>query len=53
MKIGSYGVNTLQDNSPIYIVQKIKGSILLCSTKFDDPPCSWIKIQKKDFWLLA
>jgi hypothetical protein len=53
MKIGSYGVNTLNDNSPLYIVQKVKGSILFCSTKFDDPPCSWVRIQKDNFWCLA
>jgi hypothetical protein len=53
MKKGSFGVNTLQDNSPLYIVQRIKGAVLLCSTRFDDPPCSWVTIQKGDFWLLA
>ena len=53
MKKGSFGVNTLEDNSPLYVIQRIKGAVLLCSTRFDDPPCSWVTIQKGDFWLLA
>jgi hypothetical protein len=53
MKKGSYGVNTLEDNSPLYVIQRIRGDALLCSVRFDDPPCSWVTIQKGDFWLLA
>lgn len=53
MKKGSFGVNTLEDNSPLYVVHRIKGDVLLCSTRFDDPPCTWVKIRKDYFWLLA
>jgi hypothetical protein len=53
MKKGSFGVDLKNDASPVYVVQRVKGSTLLCSNRFDDPPCSWVKIQKKDFWLLA
>lgn len=50
---GSFGVNTLENNSPLYVIQRIKGSFLLCSTRFDDPPCSWVTIHKEDFWTLV
>ena len=53
MKKGSFGVNLNDDNSPMYIIQKVKGSNLLCSIRFDDPPCCWVTIYLDDFWILA
>lgn len=53
MKKGSFGVDLNNDNSPLYVVQQVQGLCLLCSTRFSDPPCSWVTIQKGDFWLLA
>jgi hypothetical protein len=51
--VGSFGLDLNDDLSPVYVVQGIKEQALLCSTRFDDPPCSWASIQIDDFWLLA
>jgi hypothetical protein len=53
MNKGSFGVDLKNDASPVYVVQRVKASTLLCSIKFDDPPGSWVTIHKDDFWLLA
>lgn len=53
MKTGAFGVDLNQDNSPLYVVQQVKGLCLLCSERFDDPPYCWVTIQKKDFWPLT
>jgi hypothetical protein len=53
MKKGSFGVNLNDDNSPMYIIQRVKGRFLLCSVRFDDPPCCWVTIHQDDFWPLA
>lgn len=52
-KKGSFGVDLNDNNSPLYVIQQVKGLCLLCSTRFDDPPCSWLTIHKEDFWPLA
>lgn len=53
MKKGAFGVDLNQDDSPLYVVQQVKGLFLLCSVRFDDPSCCWVTIQKEDFWLLT
>ena len=53
MKKGAFGVDLNNDFSPLYVVQEVQGLCLLCSTRFDDPPCSWVTIAKDDFWPLA
>jgi hypothetical protein len=53
MKKGFFGVDLNDDNSPLYVVQEVDGLFLLCSTRFDDPPCSWVTIYLQDFWPLA
>lgn len=53
MKPGIFGVDLRNDNSPLYIVQAVRGLALLCSVRFDDPPCSWVTIEKDDFWPLT
>lgn len=50
---GAFGVHLDNDNSPVYIVQRVKGDILLCSIRFDDPASEWIPISRSRFWLLA
>jgi len=53
MKKGAFGVDLNQDNSPVYVVQRVNGLSLLCSIRFDDPPCCWVTIDKNDFWPLT
>jgi hypothetical protein len=53
MKPGIFGVNLADNNSPLYIVQRVSGLALLCSVRFDDPPCCWVTIEKEDFWPLT
>lgn len=53
MKKGAFGVDLNNDLSPLYVVQEVQGLCLLCSERFDDPPCCWVTIAKYDFWPLA
>jgi hypothetical protein len=53
MKKDAFGVDLNDDNSPLYVVQEVDGLFLLCSTRFDDPSCSWVTIHLQDFWPLA
>jgi peptide methionine sulfoxide reductase MsrB len=52
-KKGFFGVDLNNEKSPLYVIQQVKGLLFLCSTKFDDPPCSWVTIHKDDFWTLV
>lgn len=49
----SYGVDLEQDNSPLYVVQRLEGDFFLCSERFDEPSCSWVRIHKENFWPLV
>jgi len=53
LKKASYGVDLEQDNSPLYVVQRLEGDFFLCSERFDEPFCSWISIHKENFWPLV
>jgi len=53
MTKGALGVDLNNDLSPLYVVQAVKGLCLLCSTRFDDPPCCWVTIHRDNFWPLA
>ena len=53
LKKASYGVDLEQDNSPLYVVQRLEGDFFLCSERFDAPSCSWVSIHKKNFWPLV
>lgn len=53
MKKPSYGVDLEHDNSPLYVVQRSEGDFFLCSERFDEPSCSWVRIQKENFWSLV
>lgn len=53
MKNPSYGVDLEQDNSPLYVVQRLDGDFFLCSERFDCPSCSWVRIHKDNFWSLV
>lgn len=53
MKKGAFGVDLKQDNSPLYVVQQVRGLALLCSVRFDDPQCCWVTIHNDDFWQLT
>ena len=53
MKKTSYGVDLEQDNSSLYVVQRLEGDFFLCSERFDCPSCSWVRIHKDNFWSLV
>lgn len=50
---GSYGVSLIDDDSPVYVVQRVNGGFVFVSSRFDDAPSEWLKLSTVDFWPLT